>query len=339
MALFNVNLHSTPRYGIVLLFSVLFLVAACIGLFALASGSMSVPLAEVLKILFERPSGVNSQIILELRLPRVISGFVVGGMLALAGALMQVLLRNPLAEPYILGVSGGASVFALLAISLGLAGVWLTLGACFGALLTMFMVFFLSGSGSGWNPLKVLLTGVVIAAGWGAVISFLLAVSPAARLHNMLFWLMGDLSFSRPGGWYYLILLLALLLAMYYARALNLLAGGDLQAAALGVSVNRLRIITYFLASILTATAVLQAGSIGFIGLIVPHGVRLLIGNDNRLLLPASVLVGGILLVLADMLARSLLAPRQLPVGVLTALTGVPVFLLLLRSAGARQRP
>ena len=339
MALLNINLHSTPRYKIVLLFSALFVIAVITGLVSLASGSVSVPLREVIDILVEQPHSINSQIILDLRLPRVTSGFVVGGMLALAGALMQILLRNPLAEPYILGISGGASVFALLAISMGLAGVWLTLGACFGALLTMFMVFVFSGSGSGWNPLKVLLTGVVIAAGWGAVISFLLAVSPAAKLHNMLFWLMGDLSFSQPGNHYFLVLILAIILAMNYSRALNLLAVGDLQAAALGVSVNRLRIFTYFLASILTATAVIQAGSIGFIGLIIPHAVRLVIGNDNRLLLPASVLAGGILLVFADMLARTLLAPRQLPVGVLTALIGVPVFLLLLRSTAARQRP
>ncbi len=339
MALLNINLHSTPRYKIVLLFSSLFVIAVITGLVSLASGSVSVPLREVIDILLERPQGINSQIILDLRLPRVTSGFVVGGMLALAGALMQILLRNPLAEPYILGISGGASVFALLAISMGLAGVWLTLGACFGALLTMFMVFIFSGSGVGWNPLKVLLTGVVIAAGWGALISFLLAISPAAKLHNMLFWLMGDLSFSQPGGNYFLVLILAVILAMYYSRALNLLAVGDMQAAALGVSVNRLRVFTYFLASVLTAAAVIQAGSIGFIGLIIPHAVRLLIGNDNRLLLPASMLAGGILLVFADLLARILLAPRQLPVGVLTALIGVPVFLLLLRSTAARQRP
>ena len=339
MALLNINLHSTPRYKIILLFSALFAIAIVTGLVALASGSVPVPLREVIGILLERPQGINAQIILDLRLPRVTSGFVVGGMLALAGALMQVLLRNPLAEPYILGISGGASVFALLAISMGLAGIWLTMGACVGALLTMFMVFIFSGSGVGWNPLKVLLTGVVIAAGWGALISFLLAISPAAKLHNMLFWLMGDLSFSQPGNRYFLVLLLAVILAMYYSRALNLLAVGDLQAAALGVSVNRLRVFTYFLASILTAAAVIQAGSIGFIGLIIPHAVRLLIGNDNRLLLPASVLAGGILLVFADMLARTMLAPRQLPVGVLTALIGVPVFLLLLRSTAARQKP
>lgn len=339
MALLHVNLHSTPPYKIVLLFAGLLLIAVVTGLASLASGSVPVPIREVVDILLGRPQGLNSQIILELRLPRVISGFVVGGMLALAGALMQVLLRNPLAEPYILGISGGASVFALLAISMGIAGGWLTLGACFGALLTMFMVFVFSGSGSGWNPLKVLLTGVVIAAGWGAVISFLLAVSPAARLHNMLFWLMGDLSFSQPGGGYFLVLILAVALAMNYSRALNLLATGDLHAAALGVPVNRLRLVTYFLASILTAAAVIQAGSIGFIGLIIPHAVRLLIGNDNRLLLPVSVLAGGTLLVFADMLARSLLAPRQLPVGVLTALIGVPVFLLLLQSTAAKQKP
>ena len=339
MALLNINLHSTPRYKVVILFTVLAVTAVFTGLAALASGSVPVPLREVVDILVRQPPGINSQIIMDLRLPRVTSGFVVGGMLALAGALMQILLRNPLAEPYILGISGGASVFALLAISLGLGGVWLTLGACFGALLTMFMVFVFTGSGAGWNPLKVLLTGVVIAAGWGALISFLLAISPAAKLHNMLFWLMGDLSFSQPGGRYFLVLLLAVILAMYYSRALNLLAVGDLQAAALGVSVNRLRIFIYFLASILTAAAVIQAGSIGFIGLIIPHAVRLLIGNDNRLLLPASVFAGGILLVFADMLARTLLEPRQLPVGVLTALIGVPVFLLLLRSTGARQKP
>ena len=339
MALLDVNLHSTPRYKIFLLFTGLFLIAAVTGLASLTSGSVPVPAREVIDILFTRPGGVNSQIVLELRLPRVVSGFVVGGMLALAGALMQVLLRNPLAEPYILGISGGASVFALAAISMGLAGEWLTFGACFGALLTMFMVFIFSRSAAGWNPLRVLLTGVVIAAGWGAVISFLLAVSPAARLHNMLFWLMGDLSFSQSGGWYFWGLILAVFLAMIFSRALNLLAVGDLQAAALGVSVTRLRIFIYFLASVLTAAAVIQAGSIGFIGLIIPHAVRLLIGNDNRLLLPASVVAGGILLVVADMLARTLLAPRQLPVGVLTAMIGVPVFLILLQSTAAKQKP
>ena len=339
MSLLNVNLHSTPAYKLFLLFTCLFILAVAVGLVSLASGPATVSMREVVNILLAQPEGINSQIVLEFRLPRVVSGFIVGGMLALAGALMQVLLRNPLAEPYILGISGGSSAFALLAISAGLAGAWITLSACCGALLTMFMVFVFSRSAAGWNPLRVLLTGVVIAAGWGALISFLLAVSPSAMIHGMLFWLMGDLGFSQFNQWYLFLLILAVILVMIFSRALNLLAVGDLQAASLGVSVNYLRIFIYFLASVLTAAAVMQAGSIGFIGLIIPHAVRLLIGNDNRLLLPVSVLSGGILLVFADLLARTLLAPRQLPVGVLTAMIGVPVFLILLQSTSAKQKP
>ena len=339
MSLLNVNLHSTPAYKLFLLFTCLFILAVAVGLVSLASGPATVSMREVVDILLAQPEGINSQIVLEFRLPRVVSGFIVGGMLALAGALMQVLLRNPLAEPYILGISGGSSAFALLAISAGLAGAWITLSACCGALLTMFMVFVFSRSAAGWNPLRVLLTGVVIAAGWGALISFLLAVSPSAMIHGMLFWLMGDLGFSQFNQWYLFLLILAVILVMIFSRALNLLAVGDLQAASLGVSVNYLRIFIYFLASVLTAAAVMQAGSIGFIGLIIPHAVRLLIGNDNRLLLPVSVLSGGILLVFADLLARTLLAPRQLPVGVLTAMIGVPVFLILLQSTSAKQKP
>lgn len=339
MALLNINPHSAPAHKTVLFFAGLFLAAAVAALAALAYGAAPVPASEVIDILLTRPAGINAQIVLEARLPRVASGFIVGAMLALAGGLMQILLRNPLAEPYILGLSGGASVFALLAITAGLAGVWVSLGACAGALLTMFMVFAFSRSGGGWNPLRTLLTGVVIAAGWGAVISFLLAVSPAGMLHSMLFWLLGDLGFSRFSLWPLLLLLAAVALTLVFARSLNLLALGDLQAAALGVSVHRLRVGVYFLASLLTAAAVMQAGSIGFIGLLVPHGVRLLIGNDNRLLLPAAALAGGVLLVFADLLARALLAPRQLPVGVLTAMIGAPVFLILLQSTAARQKP
>lgn len=339
MALLNINPHSAPAYKTVLFFAGLLLAAAAVALAALAYGAAPVPASQVIDILLTRPDGINAQIVLEARLPRVASGFIVGAMLALAGGLMQILLRNPLAEPYILGLSGGASAFALLAITAGLAGVWVSLGACAGALLTMFMVFAFSRSGGGWNPLRTLLTGVVIAAGWGAVISFLLAVSPSVMLHSMLFWLMGDLGFSRFSPWPLLLLLAAVALTLVFARPLNLLALGDLQAAALGVSVHRLRVGVYFLASLLTAAAVMQAGSIGFIGLLVPHGVRLLIGNDNRLLLPTAAVAGGVLLVFADLLARALLAPRQLPVGVLTAMIGVPAFLILLQSTAARQKP
>jgi len=307
--------------------------------YSLAVGSVDITLLQVFKALTKEAQGLEEQIVLQIRLPRALNGFLTGGMLALAGALMQVLLRNPLAEPYVLGISGGAAVFALLAMSVGLAGLWINLGALSGALISMFMVFVLSHSGGQWNPLRVLLTGVVIAAGWAAMISLLLAVSSASQIHGMLFWLMGDLGYATYSYWTGLMLLLALIVSFGLARSLNLLSQGSLQAAALGVSVIPLRYLIYFMSSLLTAVAVMQAGSIGFIGLIIPHIVRLLFGSDHRLLLPASVLLGGSLLVLADSLARTIIAPQQLPVGVLTAMLGVPLFLILLQKTRIQQGP
>lgn len=307
-------------------------------LFSLSVGSIDIDLSQVFAALLGGAQTMEAKVILELRLPRILSGFIVGGLLALAGALMQVLLRNPLAEPYVLGVSGGASVFALTAMIAGLSGVWINLGAFAGAFVSILLVFGLSRIGGSWNPMRVLLTGVVVAAGWGALISFILAISPATKLHSMLFWLMGDLGYARYSHFALAVLLMALAISMSIARSLNLLANGDQQAMALGVSVNQLRYLIYFLASLLTATAVMQAGSIGFIGLIIPHLVRLLFGSDHRLLLPVSVLLGGCLLVIADGLARTLIAPQQLPVGVLTAMIGVPLFLVLLQTIVIRQK-
>jgi iron complex transport system permease protein len=200
----------------------------------------------------------------------------------------------------------------------------------------MVLVFGLAHGRGIWSPTRLLLTGVVVAAGWGAVISFLLAVAPQHNLPGMLFWLMGDLSHADQPLPALIILALGLLFSLPQARNLNLLARGELQAGVLGVSVVPLRLQLYLLASLLTATAVTIGGSIGFIGLVVPHMLRLLVGSDHRLLLPASVLSGGILLLLADTLARTAIAPQQLPVGVLTALVGVPLFLYLLQR-GFRQ--
>ncbi len=298
--------------------------------YSLTSGSIDISLAELLSILLGDRDSHNARVVMELRLPRVISGFMVGGLLALAGALMQVLLKNPLAEPYVLGVSGGASVFALVTMMLGVAGAWLNISAAVGALFSIFLVFGLAQSARNWNPLRVLLTGVVVAAGWGALVSFLLATSRASQLHGMLFWLMGDLEYARSYHLAGATLLAGTLVSMAMARGLNLLAMGEDQALTLGVNVIQLRYLVYFLASMLTAVAVTQAGNIGFVGLIVPHLVRLLIGSDHRILLPVAVLAGGCLLVVADGLARTIIAPEQLPVGVLTAMIGVPLFLVLL---------
>lgn len=320
------------------LIPVLAAVAVAGVLLALGIGSVPVAPGELLAALTGSGEGTAARIVTELRLPRTLAGFVVGGLLALAGALMQVLLRNPLAEPYVLGISGGAAVGALSSILFGLGAFWMSANAFAGALGTMLLVFAVAHGRGGWTPTRLLLTGVVIAAGWGAVISFLLAVSPDRNLRGMLYWLMGDLAHADLPGFSALVLVAGLAAALAIARPLNLLGRGDLQARALGVAVGPLRIGVYVLASMLTAAAVTVGGSIGFVGLIVPHAVRLVAGADHRLLLPASVLAGGTLLVLADTLARVLIAPQQLPVGVLTAMIGVPIFLVLLHR-GTRGRP
>jgi iron complex transport system permease protein len=223
------------------------------------------------------------QVIFELRLPRALNAFSTGGLLALAGVLMQVLLRNPLADPYVLGISGGAAVAALGAMLLGFGGLLIDWAAGIGALGATVLVFALAHARGGWTPQRLLLNGVVVASGCTAIVSLMLALGDESRLRGMLFWLMGDLSFS------------------------------DFSPVAL------------------TATAVTTAGGVGFIGLVTPHLVRLMAGSNHRVVVPASILLGGTLLTLADTLARIAAAPRMLPVGALTALIGVPLFLILLR--------
>ncbi len=300
-------------------------------LLALTSGSVALEWTSLWQGLNGTAPEPVRQILL-LRLERALNALACGGLLALAGALLQVLLRNPLADPYVLGVSGGASAGALSALLLGLGGWWAATGSAFlGALLSMMLVFGLAHGRGHWGPTRLLLTGVVVAAGWGALISFLLAISPDTHLRGMLFWLMGDLSMTRLSAGGLALLGLGMLVALPLARELNVLVRGELRAGALGVAVSRLRLVLYFAASLLTAGAVAIAGNIGFVGLVVPHLVRLLGGRDHRVLLPAAVLLGASLLLVADTLARTLLAPQQLPVGVVTALLGVPVFLYLLQ--------
>ena len=296
---------------------------------ALSLGSLRIPVSDVWAALTGGEAG-GMEVVLQLRLPRAIAGFACGGLLALAGALMQVLLRNPPADPHVLGISGGAGVGAMFAILLGLPIIGIDGLALAGALGAMFIVFGLAHGDGSWTQTRLLLTGVIVAAGCGALIALMLAIAPEHKLRGMLFWLMGDLGQSTHWWPPVLALFVALAVAVPYARELNLLSRGLMQARALGVSVDRLRYIVYLLASLATAASVTTAGSIGFVGLVVPHLVRLATGNDQRLLLPASVLAGGSLLVLADTAARTVLAPQQLPVGVLTALIGVPVFLFLL---------
>jgi len=304
---------------------------------ALTVGSMQVDLREVLDALVGG-AGVRQEVVRLLRLPRALAAFATGGLLALAGALMQILLRNPLADPYVLGLSGGAAVGALGAMFVGFGALAVHLGAAGGALVSVLLVFALARRDFARQQMfgafdaspRLLLTGVMLAAGWAAVITLMLTLAPEARLRGMLFWLMGDLNGAE--SWAPALLVLAAALVVIYpaARDLNVLLRGEAIAHALGVRVRRLRRTVYVVASVATALAVTTAGAIGFVGLVVPHALRLALGNDQRMLLPASAFAGGTLLLLADTAARSVLAPQQLPVGVITALLGVPVFMFLL---------
>lgn len=304
--------------------------AAVSVLLGLMVGSADIDVVQVVDHLISDDGSVTNRIVDDLRLPRVLTAFAVGGLLALAGTLMQVLLRNPLGDPYVLGVSGGASFAVLTAMLLGLPVLWHTPLALVGAFASTMLVFGLTRHGDDWHSDRLLLTGVVIAAGWSALISFVLSVSPAVRLPGMLFWLMGDLSDATTPALPVLLLALTLLFGSLRARELDIAGGGLLQAASLGIDTQRLRLEIYFTAALATAAAVAVAGAIGFVGLITPHLVRRLGIVEHRVLLPCAVLGGGALLVLADTAARTLISPMQLPVGVLTALLGVPTFLALL---------
>lgn len=276
------------------------------------------------------------RILADLRLARALAAFGTGAALAVAGVLMQVLLRNPLADPYILGTSGGAAVAALSLMMVGATPLVVDMGAFGGALGVTFLVFALARNSGAWHSGRLLLTGVVIAAACGAAISLLLAISPEAGLRGVLFWLMGDFAYVTDARPVLALAAAGTVTAFAFARSLDVLATGARQGALLGLEVGRLRLGIYGIGSLLTAVAVTTAGIVGFVGLVVPHLVRMVAGSNHRVVVPGSALAGGTLLVLADMLARTLLAPRQLPVGAITAAVGVPVFLALLARSAPR---
>ena len=300
---------------------------------SLACGSAPLSLHQVWLALAGAADPLTHTVVMELRLPRTVNAFAVGGLLALAGTLMQVLLRNPLADPYILGVSGGAAVGALGALLLGLAGLWVNGAAFLGSLASMLIVFALAHGRGGWTPTRLLLTGIAVASGWTAIVSLMLILGSDSSLHGMLFWIMGDFSYQPESVIALLVLIAGLALCWPFARHLNVLARGETLAEALGIAVRPLSIAIYISASLFTAVAVTEAGSVGFVGLVVPHMFRMVVGGDHRRLLPGAVLLGGCLLMLADILARTVAEPRQLPVGVVTSAIGVPLFLYLLNRA------
>jgi iron complex transport system permease protein len=313
-------------------------VAALLMLIAsLMIGSVALPASRALGALLRVHAAtpdIADDIVLTLRLPRALAGFASGALLAMGGALLQVLLRNPLAEPYVLGVSGGAAAFALAAMLVALPWWGVDLAACAGALASIVLVLGLAHRdlrrGEHDASPRLLLTGVVIAAGWGALITLILSIAPENRLRGMVFWLTGDLN-GAASPWPALVALIVAMGAIIpVAPQLNVLLRGDTTARALGVPVARLRVRVYLVASLAAAVAVTTAGTIGFVGLVVPHCLRLAFGNDQRMLVPASALAGGFAVMSADLAARTVIAPAQLPVGVVTALVGVPMFLWML---------
>ena len=319
-----------------LLFPGLGLLWLLAGIAALSSGSADLSGADVWQSLTgDAPDNIR-RLVMELRLPRALTAFGVGGLLAVSGVLMQVLLRNPLAEPYILGTSGGAAVAALLAMTFGLGAALVDIAAFGGAMAATLLVFAIAQGSGSWTPTRLLLTGVVLAAGFSAATTLLLALSPNQNLRGMLFWLMGDLNYAYAPGETLWLLGAITAAGLLSARHLNVLARGDLQAAIVGLPVAGFRLLVFAVTALATAISVTTVGVIGFIGLVVPHLIRIVAGSDHRIVLPASALAGGTLLVIADTLARTLLAPRQLPVGALTATLGVPLFLILMSRSRVR---
>ncbi|HET7766760.1 MAG TPA: iron ABC transporter permease [Burkholderiales bacterium] len=308
---------------------VLALVPASLAL-GIAFGSVDLGPAQLLDALLGRGDEIAREIVWGVRVPRALAGFACGGLLALAGALLQVLLRNPLADPAILGVSGGAATGALGAMLLGAAAAGVSLSALAGAAFAALAVFAFSLGRSGWNPYRVLLTGVALASGFGALVGLMLAVAPASQVQGMLFWLLGDLSPAGDPAPALAVLAASTAVAFSQGSALDVLVLGEDKARSLGVAVKRLQATAFGCATLATVAAVLLGGTIGFVGLVVPHLLRLSGVHRHRALLPLAACLGGSLLALADALARTVAAPAELPVGVLTAMIGVPVLLLLL---------
>jgi iron complex transport system permease protein len=299
----------------------------------------------LIRVLLRQSSAISSDyglIVLNIRLPRILLAIVVGASLSVAGVSFQALLRNPLADPYVLGISTGAAVGSIialmienqLALSPEFAGLITPLGAFLGAALTITAVYFLGRRGGQIDSNTLLLGGVITASFLSAIIMFLMSMLTGSNLRGASFWMMGSLSTPPPESLLFLLGIGFVFAtgAIYSTSSdLNLLLAGEKEAMHLGVDVRRVQIVVYVAASILTGLAVSVSGAIGYVGLLVPHAMRLIFGSDHRMLLPASALGGAIALVVADTIARTVAAPSDLQVGAVTALVGAPFFIYLLR--------
>jgi len=309
---------------------------------SLSIGSISIPPGEVVRTLVSlfdpdyNGKDVYATVLLDIRMPRVLLGVLVGGGLAVAGVVFQVLLRNPLAEPYILGISGGASVGALISVALGLANLFagaMSMFAFLGALMVVVLVYIVGTKNGVLQSEVLLLAGVMVGAFLSAIVLALIVVI-GDPVRNVLFWLLGNLGLAQSFSVVVLAPFMLIVVSVIYlmARSYNAIALGEETAHQLGVPVKEVVIISYIVASLITGVVVSLSGAIGFVGLIVPHICRKLFGPDHRVLIPSTFLVGGIVLVLADLLARVIMTPVELPVGAVTAVIGAPLFILLLKT-------
>jgi iron complex transport system permease protein len=314
----------------------LLVVAMAVFVAALLIGTSGVPLHSALSALVGSGDDAARTVLFEVRLPRLLAGFGVGGLLAVAGVLLQALFRNPLADPYVLGVSGGAAVGALVAMVASAAVVAIQGGAVLGALAAVTTVYLLARGG---GTSRLLLTGVVLASACGAFISVLLAVADSSRVRSMVFWLAGDLGWAPSPTMSVCAAIASVLIAIALARPLNVLAAGELRARSVGLELEAWRTLIFAACAVITSIAVVSAGTVGFVGLITPHAVRLIFRtSDHRIVAPAAAVLGGTLLAAADLVARTIASPRQLPVGAIMALVGAPLFIVLLRHRSASGR-
>lgn len=311
--------------------SLLFLVVLAISILL---GAAHIPWSDLHKILTSRtPDGAAYSIVVQIRLPRILMAACIGAALSICGVVMQSVLRNPLAEPFVLGLSGGAAVGSILFILLGLS---MAGGSFFfsfvGAMLTLFVVLVLSKRRTGFSTTRIILTGVIVNAFFTAFIMFVITTTSDELLHAILFWLYGDLSGSvYVNVWILFTVLLLGFSAIYiYARYLNILGINEELGYQLGIEVEKVKYLLLVVVSVLTAFTVSLGGIIGFVGLIVPHLMRMAFGSDHRLLLPASLIFGAVFMMLADTAARTIVSPSELPVGVITAFLGAPFFLVLM---------
>lgn len=335
------NPYATPVVRRILAVSgLLTAVLVMSALWGIAAGSTHQNLKDIISTMlgYGDPQSMLTTIVWRIRLPRVILAALAGAALSLGGLVFQALLRNPLAEPYILGISGGSAVGAIIGILLGLAHFpGLVLFSFVGSMSTLFLVVVVASGNSATKKDSLILAGVMVNALCGSIIMFLISVTQDSRLHSVLFWLMGDLSTSDPKQIFLLATALALCFFLIFilARPMNLLLLGEELAANMGVNVRLVSLVLLGTSSLMVSATVCYTGLLGFVGLVMPHLLRLLLGPDHRVLIPACVLGGGAYLILCDLLARSLPAQGEMPVGVITAMIGVPLFIFLLKRTRA----